>query len=132
MKIDRVVDKADRRRVPRIDTELYLQAREVPFSEHNQFNGCICTNISGSGACVSTFSFYPVDKNIYVEAYDGDTDYAFKVIGRVVWVEEVPSQRKFRMGIEWSDFCNEQYEHLKNLVINRSDVSGGAKNGGNN
>lgn len=71
---------------------------------------------SESGIQLSSFYFYPVNSKMILEIFPSNDTEPIITLGRVVWVEQVPCQEKYKIGIEFSEMNIESRVHLKEII----------------
>jgi len=106
----------ERRRFPRIEHECPVQMRAVNNDEHNLLRNSFCRNISTVGVTVISFDFYPVNGKVYLELLSRTCAKLFAIIGRIVWVQQIPFQNKYKIGIEFMGTSVDSERKIKAIM----------------
>jgi len=107
---------SNRRRFTRIGSDCQVQLKQLPKNFPGQIHNTLSKDISEGGLQLSSFYFYPVNSRILMEVYlSGDSE-PVKTVGKVVWVEQLPYQDRYKVGIEFSDLDEEGRGHLRQVI----------------
>jgi Tfp pilus assembly protein PilZ len=84
----------------RVACQLQIQALAV---DAPMIRNSFCSDVSPVGMAITTFDFYPVNKKVHLNILSNALNKVIEAIGRVVWVKELPTQQRFRIGIAFED-----------------------------
>ena len=65
---------------------------------------------------IVSFDFYPVNEKIQLSVYSNKYSRLMQGTGRVAWIQQLPNQDKYRIGIELVELSRSTYQRLKNVV----------------
>lgn len=105
----------DRRRFQRNRVECSLQIQTLVANDH-MIRNSFCDNVSPVGMSITSFDFYPVDGKVHLNIMSSALTNMVEAIGRVVWVRELPNQKRFRIGIEFEDASESLIGKIKSLI----------------
>ncbi|MBU4305497.1 MAG: PilZ domain-containing protein [Candidatus Omnitrophica bacterium] len=106
----------ERRRFLRLNSDCPVQLKQMPQNYPVQIHNSISEDISEGGLQLSSFYFYPVHCKLLVELFVSQEAEPIKVVGRVVWVEQMPYQERYKVGIEFSDLNEESRVYLRQVI----------------
>ena len=119
--IKKVEQNRDRRKFCRVLSDFPIQLQPVPQSRPGKIFNSLTQDVSEGGMKVSSFNFHPVNSRFMLEMLVSDDVEPIRSVGRVVWVEQLPYQDSFKLGIEFTDFSEEQKESLVDAIAKRLD-----------
>jgi c-di-GMP-binding flagellar brake protein YcgR len=85
-------------------------------------------DLSEGGMRLSSSEFFPVKSRVRVDLETARPATPIQVIGRVVWVEQLPEVDHWRVGVEFSDLSDGARSRLHEIVAQRR-AEGGMKGG---
>ena len=106
----------ERREYFRRSSDFPVQARLMPQKSTGTIHNSMTRDFSESGMQLSSFYFYPVNSKMILEIFPIHDMEPIITVGRVVWIEQVPYQERYKLGIEFSEMNDESREHLKQIV----------------
>ncbi|MCK4994926.1 MAG: PilZ domain-containing protein [Candidatus Omnitrophica bacterium] len=106
----------ERRENFRKNSEFPVQLRQIPQKNAGTIHNSMTHDFSESGVQLSSFYFYPVNSKMILELFPMHEMEPIMTVGRVVWVEQVPYQERYNIGIEFSDLNDESRVHLRQIV----------------
>ncbi|MBU4304180.1 MAG: PilZ domain-containing protein [Candidatus Omnitrophica bacterium] len=113
----------ERRRAVRKNFTCPLQVQAISGDAGNFMRNSFCRNISLSGLSMTSFDFYPVNGNVHLQIFSDAWIKLIEVIGHVVWVEQLPFQSKYKIGVEFMDRSSEMDRSISRL-LDSEDVQG--------
>lgn len=116
----------NRRRGLRADTDFSVKLKEIVHNRLPQIQNMLTRNVSETGLQLSSFNFYPVNTRLVMEASLSNKSEPVAVVGRVVWIEQLPYQERFKMGVEFSEMSEDARMQFQNTI--QSFVSKKQKN----
>ncbi|MBU1086643.1 MAG: PilZ domain-containing protein [Candidatus Omnitrophica bacterium] len=105
----------ERRRFERKGVDCPLQIQAVAAAQHIIRNS-FCNNVSPVGMSITTFDFYPVNGKVHLNLLSSTLTSMVEAIGRVIWVRELPHQKRFKIGIEFEDASDSLMAKIKSLI----------------
>ncbi|RKY36006.1 MAG: hypothetical protein DRP78_04700 [Candidatus Omnitrophota bacterium] len=108
---------SDRRKFVRIHSDFPIEVKQLPLT-HQSVHNSLSLNISEGGVRISLFYFYPVNSKVNLTLFTAKDDLPFKALGKVSWVERVPYQERYRLGVEFVDL-NDTHRNQLRRIINR-------------
>lgn len=109
----------DRRRFERKGVECPLQIQAIAASDH-MIRNSFCNNVSQIGMSITSFDFYPVNGKVHLNLLSNALTSMVEAIGKVIWVRELPHQKRFKIGIEFVDISENLKEKVKSLIDQNS------------
>ena len=107
----------ERRECLRKNSDFPVQLRQMLQENRVTIHNTLTHDFSESGIQLSSFYFYPVNSRMILEIFPAHDMEPIMTVGRVVWVEQIPYQEKYKIGIEFSDMNDESRVHLKQIVF---------------
>lgn len=111
-----VGEVTERREFLRMSSDFPVQLRQVPQKSTGTIHNSITHDFSESGIQLSSFYFYPVNSKMILEIFPVHDMEPILTVGKVVWVEQVPYQEKYKIGIEFSEMNAESRVQLKQII----------------
>jgi hypothetical protein len=105
----------DRRKFERRQVECALQIQAIAATDHIIRNS-FCNNVSQIGMSITSFDFYPVNGKVHLNLISTAFNTILEAIGRVVWVREMPFQKRFKIGIEFENASESLMAKVKALI----------------
>jgi len=119
-----VKELIDRRIYERTCLETSVQIKEKSIAKTQLTKNSFCKNISGAGIAIVSFNFYPVFHKVQICLFHLSYICALRTMGEVVWVEQFPYQRKYRIGIKFLEAGKNLSTQIEKIVSqNMQDVS---------
>ncbi len=106
----------DKRKYPRRRLEYQVQIRKIDTTEINVVRNSFSSDISEIGAGIISFDFYPVNKKVYIRVMSNGLIDLLDIVGKVVWVREIPFQNKYRIGVSFEDVSENVHLKVRNLM----------------
>jgi len=106
----------ERRECLRKNSDFPVQLRQMPQKSVGIIHNSMTRDFSESGIQLSSFYFYPVNSRMVLEIFPTQDMEPIMTVGRVVWVEQVPYQDRYKIGIEFSDMNDESRVYLKQII----------------
>ncbi len=107
---------SERRKFIRIDSDFPVQLKYMKSNAPTQIHNSLSQDLSEGGMQISSFYFYPVHSKMLLELYLSLDEEPIKTVGKVVWVEQVPYQDLFKVGIEFSELSDISQTHVRELI----------------
>ena len=107
---------SERRRFSRVDFEGPVQVAELRGEGHNLLKNSFSRNISQGGMEIVSFDFYPINERVQVKVFSNCYNRLMQGVGKIVWVEQLPNQDKYRIGTEIVELSRSTYQKLKGVV----------------
>jgi len=107
---------SERRKFVRMGSDFPVQLRHIKPNAPMQVHNSLSQDLSEGGIQVSSFYFYPVHSKMMVELFLNTDAASVKTIGKVVWVEQIPYQDVFKVGIEFSGLSAFNQSCLRALI----------------
>ncbi|MCP4649165.1 MAG: PilZ domain-containing protein [PVC group bacterium] len=108
----------EKRRFPRVNHECPVQLKTMRGTGSNLMKNSFSKNVSQSGMELVSFDFYPVNDRVQVQVFSSSYASMMQAVGRIVWVQQLPNQEKYRIGIELVEVSRSAYRKLTSLVQN--------------
>jgi len=105
----------ERRRFERKRVECPLQIQAIA-TDQNVVRNSFCNNVSPVGMSITSFDFYPVNGKVHLSILSNALTSMVEAIGKVVWIRELPHQKRFKIGIEFEDASESLMERIKHLI----------------
>ncbi len=106
----------ERRAFPRKHAVFPVQIRQMSQQRAGIIHNSMTHDFSESGIQLSSFYFYPVNSKMIFDIFPSYNMEPILTVGRVVWVEQVPYQEKYKIGIEFSEMNQESRLYLNRLI----------------
>ncbi len=106
----------ERREFLRKDSDFPVQLRQMPQKSAGIIHYSMINDFSESGIQLSSFYFYPVNSKMILEIFPSHDMEPIITVGRVVWIEQVSHQEKYKVGIEFSEMNHERRVYLKQMI----------------
>jgi len=106
----------ERRTFVRVNSEFPVQLRPMHHDNPIQIHNSMSQDLSEGGMQISSFYFYPVHAKLMLELYLAIDSEPIITVGKVVWVEQVPYQDRYRVGIEFSGIEDENKTSLRHII----------------
>ena len=106
----------ERRRFPRERVECSLQLKAIALEGDHMIRNSFSNNISAVGMSITSFDFYPVKGRVHLKIFSDALTSLVETIGRIVWIEELPLQKRFRIGIEFVDSSESFIGKIKEVL----------------
>lgn len=106
----------DKRKYPRKKMECQVQVNMIEEGESRVVRNSFCSDMSEIGAGIISFDFYPVNKKLYIKVLSNGLLDLLDVVGKVVWVKELPYQNKYKMGIQFEDVSENVHSRVRYLM----------------
>ncbi|MFH1061542.1 MAG: PilZ domain-containing protein [Candidatus Omnitrophota bacterium] len=107
----------ERRRFERSRVECPLQIQAISATD-NMIRNSFCNNVSPVGMSITSFDFYPVNGKVHLNLLSNALTSMVEAIGRVVWVREMPHQKRFKIGIEFENASENLMQKVRSLINN--------------
>ena len=107
----------DRRRYERAKVACPLQVKAIAV-DSPVIRNSFCNNMSPVGMAFTSFDFYPVDGKVHLNILSAAMNKVMEVIGRVVWVREIPHQNRYKIGVEFEDCSDSFVDKVKKFITN--------------
>jgi len=121
--MDRANSAENRRRFPRLTKDVSVQLKQVPDNYSVKIHNSILRDISEGGLQISSFYFYPVNFRMPVEVSMSPDRPPVQGVGRVVWVEQLPYQERYKVGIEFTELNEHSRRQLRDMAQRPSIIS---------
>ncbi|MBI4708289.1 MAG: PilZ domain-containing protein [Candidatus Omnitrophica bacterium] len=105
----------ERRKFQRKHLEFPLQLRPISGDERMMRNS-FSKDISETGAGITTFDFFPVNGKVHLKIFSNTLRQIMEIICKVVWIEQVPYQEKFKLGVEFIDNGDGVMRRIQGLI----------------
>ncbi|MBU1087958.1 MAG: PilZ domain-containing protein [Candidatus Omnitrophica bacterium] len=112
---------SERRKFVRVYSDFPVQLRYMKPNAPIQVHNSLSQDLSEGGMQLSSFYFYPVHSKMMVELFLNKDVAPIKTVGKVVWVEQLPYQDIFKVGIKFSELSDFNQTCLRELIINKID-----------
>ena len=106
----------ERRKFVRVSSDYPVQLKHVPQNYPIQVHNSMSQDISEGGLQLSSFYFYPVHCKMTFEIFVSQDTEPISGVGRVVWVEQLPYQDRYKVGIEFSELNDDHRTHLRQVI----------------
>ncbi len=110
----------ERRKFVRINSDLPVELKELPAYHPINLRNLMSLDISEGGLKLSAFYFYPVNSRLIIQVFLSPKMEPVKAVGKVSWVEQVPYQDRYKIGVEFSDITEEGRYNLRNIIKENS------------
>ena len=109
----------DKRQYIRQECTYPLQLKALTMDGTQFIRNSFSNNISEIGLGITSFDFFPVNEKVHLQLFTSAWGHLLEIIGRVVWIKRVPSQDRFKIGIEFVD-TSESLKQKILRIMNRS------------
>ncbi|MBI4845923.1 MAG: PilZ domain-containing protein [Candidatus Omnitrophica bacterium] len=106
----------ERRRFVRVSSGCPVQIKQVPDSSPIRIHNSMLADISEGGLQLFSFYFYPVRCKFMVEVFLSPITESLKTLAKVVWIEQMPFQERYRVGIEFSNLNEAGRSSLRQMI----------------
>ncbi|MCM8812508.1 MAG: PilZ domain-containing protein [Candidatus Omnitrophica bacterium] len=97
----------ERRNFPRITVACPVQIRSLSAVTDAVFiRNSFVRNLSRVGIELISFDFYGIDGRIHVHMFSDRNMPLMDITGRIVWVQQMPYQEKFRVGVQFLEMSS--------------------------
>ncbi len=110
----------ERRRFPRQLLLCPVQIKAVDAADQYLMRNSFCMNISALGIEITSFDFYPVSGKVHLKLLSNACVKLFEIIGRIIWVQEMPFQNKYKIGIEFVDKSRDVDNTIKTIMHHKT------------
>jgi c-di-GMP-binding flagellar brake protein YcgR len=107
---------SERRKFVRIDSDFPVQLKYMDSNSPGHVHNSLSQDLSEGGMQISSFYFYPVHSRMLMELYLSMDSEPVKTMGKIVWIEQLPYQDMYKVGIEFSDLNDKGHDSLKELI----------------
>ena len=114
--MDGVKFDRNRRKFPRVLSDFPIQLQPVPQTNPGHIYNSLSQDVSEGGLSISSFNFHPVNSRFAVEMFVAEDCEPVRSLGRVVWIRQLPYQDSYKVGIEFTDFNEEQRDVLIDVM----------------
>ncbi|MBU0633504.1 MAG: PilZ domain-containing protein [Candidatus Omnitrophica bacterium] len=108
----------DRRKTPRVKLECPVLMRALAKPETLSLTNSFCENISELGLKVTSFNYYLMKEKVHLHLFSPDCANLLDAVGEVVWVEKLPFQSRYKVGIRFVEESKSFYLKVKHLIKN--------------
>ena len=106
----------ERRKFPRKNADFPVQLRPMSQKNAGAIHNSMTHDFSEGGMQLSSFYFYPVDSKMILKIFPLNDMEPISSVGRVVWIEQVPYQDRYKVGIEFAEMNYESRMSLKQMI----------------
>lgn len=107
---------SERRKFARVQSDFPVQQRLMPQGNTQRIHNSISNDLSEGGIQLSSFYFYPVNSKIMIEVFLAWDEEPVHATGKVIWIEQIPHQERYRIGVEFSDLNEDNRSYLHRLI----------------
>ena len=94
-----------------------VQAEPIPQPSPNRLWRLLAEDLSEGGIRLSSPELFPVESRVLLDLDTPSLDDPIRVLGKVVWVEQVPYADQWRVGVEFSDVPKDMRSRLRRIVV---------------
>jgi c-di-GMP-binding flagellar brake protein YcgR len=109
----------ERRRFVRVASDHPVQLKQVPNNYPIQVHNAMSQDISEGGIQLSSFYFYPVHSRMAFDIFLSRDSEPVQGVGRVVWIEQLPFQERYKVGFEFSELNDDSLTHLQRVIADK-------------
>jgi len=106
----------ERRKFARIKSDFPVQQRLMPQGNSQRIHNSISKDLSEGGIQLSSFYFYPVNTRIMLDVFLACDEEPVHATGKVVWIEQIPYQERYKIGVQFSDVNEDSRQYLHRLM----------------
>ena len=117
----------NRRKSFRRKLECHLQIMEINAQQAHFIRNSFSLDMSEAGLSLLSFDFYPVNERIRLTVFSNAWIKLIETMGRVVWVKQLPHQRKYRVGVEFIETSEDTLQKIKKLMTKGLEFLKGKK-----
>lgn len=88
----------EKRRFPR---RQFKEAVNYHLRETQDFGGCLAADLSTGGIRINFNEFVPLNTEIQVQIHPQGSSKVLDLIGKVVWVSEIPFSERYQIGLQF-------------------------------
>jgi c-di-GMP-binding flagellar brake protein YcgR len=110
---------SERRKFVRVYSDFPVQLKDMKPDAPVQIHNSLSQDLSEGGVQISSFYFYPVHSKMMVELHLNNDSAAVKTMGKVVWVEQLPYQDVFKVGIEFSELSAFNQNSVRKVIVDK-------------
>ena len=103
----------DKRKYHRVE---YREPVRYHMREQSKFGGCLSNDISEGGIKLNFDDFVSIRSEVNIQVRLENTPQVVDLIGKVVWVQQVPFSERYRVGLEFSPPSPISKDHIKSYV----------------
>ncbi|MFH1061579.1 MAG: PilZ domain-containing protein [Candidatus Omnitrophota bacterium] len=112
---------SERRKFVRVYSDFPVQLSYLKPDAPKQVRNSLSQDLSEGGLQVSSFYFYPVHSAMLIELHLNKDSAPIKTVGKVVWVEQLPYQDLFKLGIEFAELSDFNQTCVRELITGKID-----------
>ncbi|MFH1093879.1 MAG: PilZ domain-containing protein [Candidatus Omnitrophota bacterium] len=106
----------DKRQYIRQEYRCPLQIKALSLNGTQFIRNSFSNNISEIGLGITSFDFFGVNEKVHLQLFSSAWAHLLEIIGRVVWVERLPFQDRFKIGIEFVDTSESLKKKIKDIM----------------
>lgn len=76
-------------------------------------------DLSAGGVCFRAMDFLPIDSWLKIDFALPPLHEAFSMVGKVVWVREVPHLNRHEVGVQFVEISDQEKRHIQKYVDDR-------------
>lgn len=106
----------EKRKVRRYQYESPLQIKALTMDGTYLMHNSFAHDISAIGLGITSFDFFPVNEKVYLKLFSKAWVCLLEIVGKVIWVKQLPYQNRFRIGIEFANDDRDLARKIKNIL----------------
>lgn len=107
---------SEKRLYIRQDCKFPLQIKSVTMDGTQFMRNSFSNNISEIGLGLTSFDFFAVSEKVHLQVFSQTWAQLFEIIGKVIWIERLPFQDRFKIGIEFVDMSEGLKQKIKRIM----------------
>ncbi len=108
---------SEQRQYPRIPIDMDIEVSQVLSDNMQYIEGCIrckCRDISAGGISFYSMNLYPLHTLLRLHVLLDDIN--VKVMGKVIWVKQLPESTTFMMGVQFLNIYEDDFNMLCSYI----------------
>jgi Tfp pilus assembly protein PilZ len=110
---------SERRKFVRVYSDFPVQLRDMKPNAPVQIHNSLSQDLSEGGVQISAFYFYPVHTKMLLELHLNSDSAPVKTMGKVAWVEQLPYQEVFKIGIEFAELSAFNQSSVRKVIVDK-------------
>ncbi|MCM8814043.1 MAG: PilZ domain-containing protein [Candidatus Omnitrophica bacterium] len=110
----------EQRRAARVYSNFSVQVR--PF--RNGFNPhiyhALSQDVSETGIKLNSFDFFSINARLFMELLIAEHVVPVRSVGRVVWIERISYQDRYKLGVDFSELTSSDRHCLQHFILRGS------------
>jgi c-di-GMP-binding flagellar brake protein YcgR len=112
-----LVLQRERRRFGRVPFGGPVRAEQIPQPVPNRRWQLLSEDLSEGGLRLSSPDFLAVEQRVLLDVDTATTDDPIRIVGKVVWIAQVPYADQWQVGVYFSDVPQDMRSRLRRIAV---------------